>query len=206
MHPALYRSFQFFAAVKASLPAWAGGLPAELPPADAALMRSILRAPAQQALFNRMPPNDRRHAIAVAKTLQQDGHHKPVLLQAALLHDVAKSMGQPIPHRVAIVLLEAFWPAGLQKLSQWPGTNDELPKSDAASSTVDLQIRAIGWWRRPFVVHAHHPPIGADWAARSACDPLAVELILRHQEKLAGPPASETDHLLAALQRADNLN
>lgn len=187
MHPALYRSYQFFAAVKASLPR-------QLSPADTALMRAVLPAPAQQELFNRMPPNDRRHAIAVARTLQQAGHTEPALLQAALLHDVAKSIGQPILHRVAIVLFEAFWPAALRALSDWQ-------QNDA-----DSQIRGIVWWRRPFVVHAHHPAIGAAWAKQAGCDALAVTLILNHQQKPAAAPATAVEKLQAALYQADNLN
>jgi len=182
MHPALYRSYQFFAAVKASLPR-------QLSPADAALVQSVLPTAAQQQLFACMPSNDQRHAVAVARMLQQAGHTHPALLQAALLHDVAKSIGQPILHRVAIVLLAAFWPALLARLA-----------------ATEAHVLAVAWWRRPFVVHAHHPSIGAEWAGQANCLPLAVSLILRHQDKLAGPPATPADELLAALQWADNLN
>jgi hypothetical protein len=118
--------------------------------------------------------------------LQQAGYDNPALLQAALLHDVGKSLGQPIIHRVLIVLLEAFWPAMLERLSTSPAR--------------------AGGWRRPFVVHAQHPAIGAEWAQSAGCDPLAVSLIARHQEILS-PASTETEHeLLAALQWADNSN
>jgi len=184
-HPALYRVYQFFVALKASLPAWAGGVKGGLSAEDKALVKSILPTPAQQELFGRMPPNDQSHGIAVARTLQQAGHDDPALMQAALLHDVAKSLGQPIIHRVLIVLLEAFWPAGLERVSA---------------------PAAAGWWRRPFVIHARHPAIGAEWAGEAGCEPLAVSLIARHQDELA-PDSTETEEkLLAALQWADNLN
>jgi hypothetical protein len=184
-HPALYRVYQFFVALKASLPTWAGGVKGGLSAEDETLVKSILPATAQQELFRRMPPTDQLHAIAVARTLQQAGHDDPALMQAALLHDVAKSLGQPIIHRVLIVLLEAFWPAGLEWVSA-PG--------------------AAGWWRRPFVIHARHPAIGAEWAGEAGCEPLAVSLIARHQDELA-PDLTETEEkLLAALQWADNLN
>jgi hypothetical protein len=186
-HPALYRVYQFFAALKAGLPVWAGGVRNGLAAADENLVKSILKSPAQQSLFTRMPPNDRRHALAVARTLQQVGQTDPALLQAALLHDVGKSLGQPIIHRVLIVLFEAFWPAVLSWLAQ-----------DTSGSLIVAQV---SWWRRPFVVHAHHPAIGAAWAAQVGCDPLAVNLIARHEEK-----ADPQDKLLAALQWADNLN
>ena len=70
---------------------------------DEALIASILKTTAQRQLFARMPPNDRQHALAVVRALQQASHGGSVLLQAALLHDVAKSLGMPIFHRVAIV-------------------------------------------------------------------------------------------------------
>lgn len=185
-HPALYRASQFFVAVKASLPAWAGGVKGGLTAVDQALVTSVLSTSAQQHLFARMPPNDQRHALAVAGTLQQAGYNHRALMQAALLHDAGKSMGQPIIHRVLIVLFEAFWPAALRWLS--------------------TPIRSVSWWRRPFVIHAQHPAIGAAWAEAAQCEPLAVELIARHQDILEAEPTAAADKLLAALQWADDLN
>jgi hypothetical protein len=196
MPPALYRVYQFFVALKAGLPVWAGGHPATRSPAATALVESILPTEAQRALFHRMPPNDQRHALAVARTLQQAGHTQPALMQAALLHDVAKSMGQPLIHRVLIVLLEAFWPAALVRLSRWP----------APTSPIDpATLRTVSRWRRPFVIHAWHPEIGAIWATQAGCDALAVQLILHHPS----PPLDFTPQhasLLKALQWADNQN
>ena len=186
-HRARYRVSQFFAALKAGLPTWAGGVRNGLTPEDKVLVTSILTTPAQQQLFTRMPPNDQRHAIAVARTLRQAGHTEHALMQAALLHDAGKSIGQPIIYRVLIVLFAAFWPAGLKRLSR--------------DTTNNLALKQISWWRRPFVVHAHHPAIGAEWAAHAECDPPAVDLIARHEEE-----ADPQDRLLVALQWADNLN
>jgi hypothetical protein len=192
--PAFYRAFQFFVALKAYLPIWAGG---GLNPADEALVTAVLTTP-QRWLFARMLPNDQRHAVAVANTLRQAGYGELALLQAALLHDVGKSMGQPIIHRVLIVLLKAFWPSALYRLGQ-PSvpTSSFIPLRDPSS---------FPWWRRPFIIHAQHPAIGAAWAAEVGCEPLAVELIARHQDILSNEPVAETEKLLAALQRADNLN
>ena len=175
MPTAAYRAYQFFVALKACLPGRG------LSPADENLVNTILLTPAQYALFNRMPPNDRRHALAVTRTLQQAGHTNFALLQAALLHDVGKSLGQPILHRVLIVLLAAFWPALLQKLSHPHRTHR---------------------WLRPFVIHAQHPQLGADWARNAGCDDIAISLIARHEERIG----TADDNLLAALQWADDLN
>ncbi|MBE7468088.1 MAG: hypothetical protein DPW09_13630 [Anaerolineae bacterium] len=191
--PALYRAFQFFAALKANLPAWAGG---GLTDTDKTFVNTILTTPAQRRLFARMSPNDQRHALAVGRTLQQAGYQQPALLQAGLLHDVAKSLGQPIPYRVAIVLLKAFWPAALMRISEWRMANGEWRMANHPSSFI----------LHPFIIHAHHPAIGAAWAEEAGCEPLAVKLIARHQETLTGQPADEEEKLLAALQWADNLN
>ena len=198
--PALYRASQFFAAVKAVL------LPGGLTQADEGLVTSILTTPAQQHLFARMSPNDRRHALAVVRTLQRAGYEQPGLLQAALLHDVAKSLGQPIIHRVAIVLLKAFWPAALERMGEWRTASGERRARIEDSSIRSFSYSPIPHWRRPFVIHAHHPAIGAAWAEEAGCDPLAVRLIARHQETLSGQPAGEEEKLLAALQWADDLN
>jgi hypothetical protein len=190
--PALYRASQFFAAVKAVL------LPGGLTQADETLVYSILTTPAQQRLFARMSPNDRRHALAVVRTLQQAGYDQPALLQAALLHDVAKSLGQPIIHRVAIVLLKAFWPAALERVGEWPRS-----VANGEWQIANGERRVI---LHPFIIHAHHPVIGAAWAEEAGCDPSAVRLIARHQETLTGQAAGEEEKLLAALQWADDLN
>lgn len=202
-HPALYRAYQFFAALKASLPAWAGGVKGKLTSEDQALVVSILPTAHQQRLFEGMPANDRRHALAVARTLQRADYDQPALLQAALLHDVGKSIGQPLLHRVLIVLLKAFWPAGLHRLS-----SPEHPDFERASHQpiAPSRIQQINWWRRPFLVHAHHASIGASWAIEAGCKPLAIKLIAYHEDAVAGELSSEAEILLAALRWADNLN
>ncbi|OQY26479.1 MAG: hypothetical protein B6243_14220, partial [Anaerolineaceae bacterium 4572_5.2] len=126
---------------------------------DLALAKSLLgeNSPAM-ALFLRMSAADQQHAIAVLQSLRDRGEDHPPLLQAALLHDVGKAMGQPLFHRVAIVLLQTFWPAALVKLADAPLNNCPV-------------------WRRPFVVHAQHPQIGADWAKEASCNSMTVALI-----------------------------
>lgn len=197
-HPALYRAGQFFAALRATLPWWAGGMRrGNLGADDRTLVNSILATPEQQRLFVCMLLNDQRHAIAVAHTLRQAGYNHPALMQAALLHDVGKSLSQPIIHRVLIVLFEAFWPTALRWLS--------YESANRRMTNIDSLIDNISWWRRPFVVHAQHPAIGAAWAEKAGCDPLAVKLIVRHQDELSDE-ATEEQKLLAALRWADNLN
>lgn len=202
-HPALYRATQFFAALRTTLPWWVGGLRrGNFGLDDMALVYSILPTSDQQRLFGRMPPNDQRHAIAVVDTLRQAGYNHPALMQAALLHDVGKSLSQPIIHRVLIVLLEAFWPGALRWLS---GESANGRMVNSGSPVGYSLINTISWWRRPFVVHAQHPLLGAAWAEEAGCDPLTVSLILKHQDELSSE-ATEEQRFLAALQWADDLN
>lgn len=162
----VYRVRQFFAAITAG----------HLSAADSDLLETYL-APAQQALFERMSENDQQHALAVARTLIDQGWRDADLIQAALLHDAGKiDGGLNLAYRVAIVLLRTFWPVGLERLAVDSG------------------------WRRPFHVYQHHPQRGARLAAEAGSSDRVLELILRHQS-----PLGEHDNFkaLAALKAAD---
>ena len=123
-------------------------------------------------------------------------------MQAALLHDAAKSAGGvSLFHRIAVVLLKIAQPDWATRMAQ------TLPP-------------ARGSLRYPFWVHANHPQQGAETAAAAGCDPLAVTLIRRHQETGreaekplwgsagAGEQRSrrDVDLLLTALRTADDDN
>jgi hypothetical protein len=164
-----YRARQFLRALTASL--------AE---EDLEEVEGVLTPP-QRALFLRMPPADRRHALAVYRALQARGPQPRDLLVAALLHDVGKAAAPlPLWVRVAVVLLERFAPRLLDRLSEGK------PRG----------------WRRPFAVYRRHAEIGAEWAARAGCSPLTVDLILRHQGPV-GQAGEEENGLLALLQEVD---
>jgi hypothetical protein len=191
---AYYRSSQFFKAVGAAIDAAMG---ARVTEDECVLVKSVLTAPAQRALFDRMPAADRRHAVALLNTLRAGGHEHPALMQAALLHDVAKSgAGITIFHRVAVVLLRAFRPTWLQWLAR--DADQGLPPHGGVSL-----------WRRPFARYVNHPSIGARWAEEAGCHPMAVSLIRRHQSLVsASGDASDVleDRLLRLLQAADDQN
>jgi hypothetical protein len=175
--------------------------------------------PAALALFCSMPIQDQRHGLDVCVALQQAGHTKPDLLAAALLHDAGKAAARiPAGQRAVIVLLERFAPRLLARLSQGApqGCALSLPKGCVLSPTKGCVLSPTKGcvlslskgWRRPFVVHARHPQVGARWAREAGCSPLTVALIRRHQDQLMGcsPLSVEEDRLLAALQAADSLN
>ena len=170
MHAGVYRVRQFVSALRAG----------QLASQERAFVNRYL-TPAQQALFERMSAQDQCHAVAVAHTLYQQGWRDVELLQAALLHDVGKAgSGLCLLHRVLIVLLQAFWPAGLA----W------LAKEDRG-------------WRRPFYCHVHHPQIGARLAAAAGSSPSVIALISAHQTSVNGQ-LDQIKEPLIALQAADN--
>jgi hypothetical protein len=131
-------------------------------------------------LFEGMPRNDQRHSLNVLRTLAAAGHDDPALMQAALLHDAAKSTGGVMLwHRVAVVLLKAVRPG-------WPARMAGRP----APRRSDL--------RYPFWASVNHPRLGAEMAAAAGCDPLAVTLIRRHQETSGGAEEPGSGHLNSA--------
>lgn len=171
---AVYRVRQFIQAAGAWI------RPAEV---EEALLERYL-SPQALELFRAMPSQDRQHALNVFRTLQQEGDDDPNLLAAALLHDVGKGVpprgGPRLWHRVAVVLMRAFWPGLLERLGQEDRDG----------------------WRRPFYVQQHHPALGAELAQQADCSPITVGLIRRHED----PPHQGDDPLLAALQAADGTN
>ncbi|MBX3082391.1 MAG: HD domain-containing protein [Anaerolineae bacterium] len=157
--------------------AWAR--PVDDAPAVATLPPNLL------TLFYQMSRREQQHALEVLATLRANGATHPALLQAGLLHDLGK-LRAPfyVWERVMVVLTEAAVP--------------ELAHAWGAGEPRG--------WRRPFVIRRQHAAWSAELVAAAGGDPLTVELIRRHQDKLIGAPHTEADHLLLALQAADDAN
>jgi hypothetical protein len=151
-------------------------------PVDDALAAQYL-SPALFALYSRMRRMERQHSLRVLRALLASGHAQPDLLVAALLHDVGKTRARfSLPEKVLVVLVKACWP---ERYRRWGAG------------------LARGW-RRPFAVSAQHPTWGAKMVAAAGGTPLTVELVHRHATPLDGPPQTDADRLLAALQAVDD--
>ncbi|MCB0129381.1 MAG: HD domain-containing protein [Caldilineaceae bacterium] len=140
------------------------------------------------ALFLRMPVDARRHSINVMQSVLAAGYAQRELLQAALLHDVGKTVADAAGARIGLwqrgplVLAETFTPGLL------------------ARSACDAHDSG---WRYAVYVQLNHPRLGADLAAAAGCDSLVCWLIAHHQTQ--APPGTNptAQQLLAALQWAD---
>ena len=156
---------------------------AQVEPEERQLVGRYLSPPLQH-LFDRLSVADQRHSLDVLYALRAQGYNDRDLMAAALLHDVGKA-GTTLHlwQRVAIVLLQATWPALL----------DELAWGDPAH------------WRYAFYLQREHPAMGARLAQEAGASPLTVELIRRHQVPLRQPGRSLEDKFLRALQEADGI-
>lgn len=139
----------------------------------------------ERPLFRQFSISDQQHSYAVWQTLTEAGYTHLALQKAALLHDVGKTrVAWYLWDKVAVVLGETFLPRQSQNWGQQP----------------------LNWWRKPFVVRAQHAEWGAQMAEQAGSDPLTIQLIKRHQDRLTPPYNNEEDQLLAHLQWADDLN
>lgn len=123
------------------------------------------------AVFLQMSVRDQRHSLKVMRRLRAAGIEDPLMLQAALLHDVGKSrVPLGIPGRSLLVLGEAFRPL-------------------AWILRVPILGARIGRYRR-------HPEVGAQMVAAAGGDPRLVEIVAEHQAD--SPARPETRRLQAA--------
>ena len=146
-------------------------------------------SPSERLLFEGLAIPDQVHSVRVLRSLLESGTTDPILLKAALLHDVGKSRCRiTVVHRTAAVLLRAL-------LGGIPA--------------FDVRSDGRRWWL-PFYVLANHPRIGAYMLARVGTDERVWRLVELHQldplEVRNLPDAEWVRPALMALRRADNRN
>ena len=138
------------------------------------------------ALYQTMPLGDQRHSLVIFDALREQGYNDRPLLQAALLHDVAKrNIG--LAHRTGVVML-----------NKW--------SSDALARWASSEPHS---WRYPFYVSLHHPELGAELAAHTGVEPEALELIREHQAAVpnfAGTNKATLEKWHHALKALDDVN
>lgn len=175
-----YRVRQFLSAIKAT----------PLTNQEIERVRAVLN-PDAMALYQSMPLGDQRHSLKILDALCAQGYTAPPLLQAALLHDVAKrDVG--LGYRTAVILMNKFSP---NLLSRVAGANPDS-------------------WRFPFYRSLHHPTLGAELAARAGVPEDALMLIREHQSKspmlasvdAASGDAAPLDEWHRALKQLDDAN
>lgn len=157
-------------------------LRADVQPQELAQLAEYLN-PAQRVLFARMTVGDQRHSLDLFYGLRARKGNDEALLQAALLHDVGKSLARiHLWHRVVYVLLGRL----------------------SGSLRARLGARPDRDWRYPYHVLVHHTELGAELARRAGCSDDVVALIRNHQQPVSAqiPPAAQ--RRLRALQAADD--
>jgi hypothetical protein len=171
----LYRVRQFFHAANA----------APLTEDEIERVRPVLNEQAL-ALYQSMPLGDQRHSLVIYDALCARGCTARPLLQAALLHDVAKQR-VGLGYRTCVILLNKISPGALCR-----------------AASADQKS-----WRYPFYLSLHHPELGAEWARASGADPEAVELIRTHQDSrpvFRGANAAQLSAWHDALKSLDDKN
>ena len=167
-----YRLRQFFSAARAIT----------LNNTEQARVRTVLSDSAF-ALYQTMPPGDQRHALVIYDALVAEGYRARPLLQAALLHDVAKR-NINLAYRTGVVLLNKISPNALARA--------------ARANPRD--------WRYPFYVSLHHPEMGAALAAQVGITEPALTLIRAHQTAAPAFDNAQLQEWHRALKLLDDVN
>jgi predicted HD phosphohydrolase len=111
------------------------------------------------ALFNELPRNERRHGLDVLNTvLIQEASLEPLLLQAALLHDMGKASARfSVMDRSLAVFLERVAPAAIGLLERLlPDFAHRYRAYRDHPKTAAAVLRKMGAEELSAVVAEHH--------------------------------------------------
>lgn len=145
-------------------------------------VRAILNDAAFE-LYQTMSLGDQRHALALLDGLLAQGYRARPLLEAALLHDVAKrEVG--LGYRTGVILMNKFSPTALARVA----------RADPRD------------WHYPFYVSLHHPELGAALAAQAGITEPTLTLIRMHQMTTLPFHDAELCEWHRALKTLDDVN
>lgn len=149
-------------------------------------MQRFLTPPLVQ-LFERLDPSEQAHAVRVCWKLIAEGETNPLLLTAALLHDIGKI-------RYRLRLWERVW------IVLFGGRVKKLAKPLILD---EGRLDRVAWWKRPLLVGKFHPSWGAELLRSQGVDERIVWLVQYHQDANEIDPAHPQAGWLKKLSRAD---
>ncbi|MCX8062888.1 MAG: HD domain-containing protein [Anaerolineales bacterium] len=120
-------------------------------------------------LFERLDRSEQAHAVRVCRRLMAEGETSPILLTAALLHDIGKIC-------YPLQLWERVWIVLFAWISRKLGIKLKLTNEDLES------VSGVTWWKRPVVVGQFHPQWGAEMLRNQGVDERIVWLVEHHQD------------------------
>lgn len=171
----------------------------KITPSDLVVVKQYLNQ-SEQILFFNMDPAIQKHCVNTALTIlnmpvERTGPNRPVLIKAALLHDIGKIRGSiNLWDRVCYVLVKKCSGKLVYKLAS--------PSTGTGNVNSHRHGSPLARFRNALYVHLHHPELGAELAAKAGLDENIVYL-LRHHHDIAKATSSKE---LAALMKADELN
>ena len=172
-----YRFWQLWSAVQATPDA-----------EDWQLVKQIL-TPDLAQLFAKLDRSEQAHAIRVCRQLIQEGETNPLLLSAALLHDIGKT-------RYRLRLWERVWIV----IFGWFKKEFQVPLI-----LTDEAPQKAKWWKRPLLVGQYHPRWGASLLRQHGADERVIWLVEHHQEPFHDPSLDLENEWLNKLEHADQL-
>lgn len=148
-----------------------------------------LLTPAQRKLFVQLQPGEKDHAVAMFRSLIEQGENQPDLMAAVLLHDVGKLRYRLNPLERAVVVMVRWIKPELSR--RW------------GSLPLD------GWdglpgWRKAFIVAEQHAEWGAEMARQAGVSPLTESLIREHHHPQGHAAGDVENSLLWKLWVVDN--
>ncbi len=142
-----------------------------------------------QPLFFQMTRGEQIHSIRVCKALMAEGERDPDLLEAALLHDIGKTIYPlKIWERVWIVLTKEG--------------RENIQNSYRGISASSL--KQYPWWKRAGIVAENHSEWGAQLLRGFQVNSQLIWLVQNHQERIAIGEGNTKRIQLEKLKQADD--